>query len=325
MGTYYSQRAAAGLIISEGTGISREGLGWPFAPGLWSKAQIEGWKPVTDAVHQAGGRIIAQLWHMGRLVHPDFLDGAAPLSASISTAPFKAHTFNGKKPYAEARTATLDDIRRTIDDYARAARNALAAGFDGVQLHGANGYLIDQFLRDGTNRREDEYGGLIENRIRLLREVTEALMAEVGAGKTHVRLSPNGEVQGCDDSDPHPLFTAAGAALGELGVASIELREPGSQSSFLATDVYPLSPAIRKVFGGALILNSDYVGTTAEQRLTDGAADAISFGRPFIANSDLVERLRSGAPLNEPDPRTFYTAGPEGYTDYPLVPEQRAA
>jgi N-ethylmaleimide reductase len=325
MAEYYEQRAAAGLIISEGTGTSREALGWPFAPGLWTDAQVEGWKPVTEAVHRAGGRIVAQLWHMGRLVHPDFLDGGAPLSASATTAPFKAHTYDGKKPYEAARAATLDDIRRTIDDYARAARNALAAGFDGVQLHGANGYLIDQFLRDGTNLRDDDYGGPIANRVRLLREVTQALAAEVGAGRTHVRLSPNGAVQGCDDSDAHALFTAAGAELGQLGIASLELREPGSQSTFLPTDVAPVSPAIRRVFGGTLILNSDYVAESAQLRLEEGVADAISFGRPFLANPDLVDRLRAQAALNEANPRTFYTPGAEGYTDYPSLPEQRAA
>lgn len=325
MGTYYAQRAAAGLIISEGTGISREGLGWPYAPGLWTDEQVEGWKPVLEQVHQAGGRIVAQLWHMGRLVHPDFLDGSAPLSASATTAPFKAHTYDGKKPYEQARAATLDDIRRTVDDFARAARNAIAAGFDGVQLHGANGYLIDQFLRDGTNLREDEYGGSIDNRVRLLREVVQALVAEVGADRTHVRLSPNGEVQGCDDSNPHDLFTAAGRTLGDLGIASLELREPGSQSSFLATEVEPVSPLIRPHFRGALILNSDYVHGSAEARLAEGVADAITFGRPFLANPDLVERFRSEAELNQPNPKTFYTAGEEGYLDYPSLREQQAA
>ena len=325
MATYYAQRAAAGLIISEGTGISREGLGWPSAPGLWTEEQVEGWKPVTEAVHRAGGRIVAQLWHMGRLVHPDFLDGAAPLSASATTAPFKAHTYEGKKPYEAARAATLEDIGRTVGDYASAARNALRAGFDGVQLHGANGYLIDQFLRDGTNLRDDDYGGPVANRVRLLREVVAALIAEVGAGRTHVRLSPNGAVQGCDDSDAATLFTEAGRVLGELGIASLELREPGSQSSFLATDVPPVSPAIRKVFGGTLILNSDYAAGSAQARLDEGLADAISFGRPFIGNPDLVERLRSGAPLADYDPRTSYTPGPQGYTDYPTMEEQAAA
>jgi 2,4-dienoyl-CoA reductase-like NADH-dependent reductase (Old Yellow Enzyme family) len=325
MGTYYAQRASAGLIISEGTGISREGLGWPSAPGLWTDEQVEGWKPVLEAVHRAGGRIIAQLWHMGRLVHPDYLGGAAPLSASATTAPFKAHTYDGKKPYEEARAATLDDIARTVADYAAAARNALRAGFDGVQLHGANGYLIDQFLRDGTNLRDDDYGGPVVNRVRLLREVVAALVAEVGAERTHVRLSPNGAVQGCDDTDAAALFTEAGRVCGELGIASLELREPGSQSSFLATDVPPVSPAIRQVFGGTLILNSDYVGSTAEARLTEGAADAISFGRPFIGNPDLVQRLHQGAPLADYDVKTSYTPGPEGYTDYPSLEEQAAA
>jgi 2,4-dienoyl-CoA reductase-like NADH-dependent reductase (Old Yellow Enzyme family) len=325
MGDYYAQRAAAGLIISEGTGISREGLGWPNAPGLWSDEQVEGWKPVIEQVHRAGGRIVAQLWHMGRLVHPDYLGGAAPLSASPTTAPFKAHTHDGKKPYGAARAATLDDIGRTIADYALAARNALAAGFDGVQLHGANGYLIDQFLRDGTNLRDDDYGGPVASRVRLLREVVAALVAEVGADRTHVRLSPNGAVQGCDDSDPERLFTAAAAVCGELGIASLELREPGTQSSFLATEVPPVSPAIRKVFGGTLILNSDYAGPSAEQRLAEGAADAISFGRPFIGNPDLVDRLRRGLALADYDPAKAYTPGPEGYSDYPAATEQAAA
>lgn len=324
MAEYYAQRAAAGLIISEATGISREGLGWPFAPGLWSEAQAEGWRPVTEAVHRAGGRIIAQLWHMGRVVHPD-LGGGQPISTSVTTAPGQAHTYEGKKPYVEARAATAADLARIKDDYACAARNAVAAGFDGVQLHGANGYLIDQFLRDSSNLRDDDYGGPIANRVRLLREVTEVLIAEAGPGRTHVRLSPNGAVHGVDDSDPLALFTAAAQALDELGVASIELREPGSQSTFLASDLDPVSPAIRKVFSGALVLNSDYVKGSAEQRLAEGVADAISFGRPFIANPDLVERLRKGAPLAEPDMATYYSQGPEGYTDYPTRPEQAAA
>ncbi|URD60162.1 alkene reductase [Sphingomonas sp. KRR8] len=324
MAEYYSQRADAGLIISEATGISREGLGWPNAPGLWNEAQVEGWKIVTDAVHAAGGRIIAQLWHMGRLVHPD-LGGGQPVSASATTAPHKAHTYEGKKPYEEARAATLDDIKRITDDYVRAARNAMAGGFDGVQLHGANGYLIDQFLRDGTNHRDDDYGGSIDNRVRLLREVTAALAGEVGAGRTHVRLSPNGEVQGCDDSDPHALFTAAGQALADLGIASIELREPGPQSTFAATEIAPVSPLIRPLFKGAIILNSDYVHHSAEARLKEGVADAISFGRPFIANPDLVARLAQDAPLQVPDVPTLYSSGPEGYTDYPVLAEQQAA
>lgn len=324
MATYYAQRADAGLIITEATGISREGLGWPNAPGLWNDAQTEGWKPVTEAVHRAGGKIIAQLWHMGRLVHSD-LGGGQPLSASVTTAPNKAHTYEGKKPYEEARVATLDDIRRILGDYATAARNAIRAGFDGVQLHGANGYLVDQFLRDSTNFREDEYGGSVANRIRFPREATEALISEAGADRTFVRLSPIGLVQGCDDSDPHTLFTEAGRVLGELGIAGIELREPGPHSTFAATDVPPVSPAIRPLFKGGIILNSDYDGPSAKARLAEGVADAISFGRPFISNPDLADRLRSGSPLAAADVKTFYSEGPEGYTDYPKAEEQVAA
>jgi len=208
MAEYYAQRAEAGLIISEATGISREGLGWPHAPGLWNQDQVEGWKPVVEAVHRAGGRIVAQLWHMGRLVHPS-VGGGQPVSASATIAPAYAHTYEGKQPYTEACEATLTDIARILNDYASAARNAIVAGFDGVQIHGANGYLVDQFLRDGTNLRTDEYGGSIENRLRFMREVVEAVSSEAGIERTGIRLSPNGEVQGCNDSDNHALFSAA--------------------------------------------------------------------------------------------------------------------
>jgi len=217
MAEYYAQRAAAGLIISEATGISREGLGWPYAPGLWSDEQVEGWKPVVAAVHAAGGRIVAQLWHMGRLVH-DSVSGTAPVSASATRGPHKAHTYDGKQILPEARAATADDIARILGDYAAAARNAVAAGFDGVQIHAANGYLIDQFLRDGTNVRDDGYGGPIENRLRFVREVVEAVAAEVGIARTGIRLSPIGESQGANDRDNAALFTAAASALEALGV-----------------------------------------------------------------------------------------------------------
>ena len=324
MATYYAQRAAAGLIISEATGISREGLGWPYAPGLWSAEQVEGWKRVTAAVHDVGGRIVAQLWHMGRLVHPD-LGGGQPVSASPSTAPGKAHTYTGKQPYAEPRALARGEIARVIDDYAGAARNAHAAGFDGLQIHGANGYLVDQFLRDGSNLRNDDYGGPAENRVRFMAEVAHAVAAEVGAERTGIRLSPNGESQGVDDSDPVTLFSAAATALAKAGIAWIELREPGPQSTFRATDVPPVSPAMRALFPGVLVLNSDYDGTCATERLGEGVADAISFGRPFLANPDLVERIRVGAALNRWEVATFYTQGAEGYTDYPALAEQDAA
>src|SRR3954454_12908201 len=190
MAAYYAQRASAGLIISEATGISREGLGWPNAPGLWNDAQVDGWKLVTDAVHQAGGRIVAQLWHMGRLVHPS-VSGLQPISSSATTAPDFAHTYQGKKPYVQAHAATKDDIRRILGGYAKAARNAIAAGFDGVQLHGANGYLIDQFLRDGANLRDDQYGGSIDNRLRFVTEALEAVGNAIGMERVGIRFSPN--------------------------------------------------------------------------------------------------------------------------------------
>lgn len=322
--TYYAQRADAGLIISEATGISREGLGWPNAPGLWDDDQVAGWVPVTEAVHRRGGRIVAQLWHMGRLVHSD-LGGGQPLSSSATTAPFRAHTYDGKKPYEEARAATLDDIRRILDDYAKAARNALRAGFDGVQLHGANGYLIDQFLRSSANLRSDDYGGSIDNRLRFVTEALEAVASEVGMDKVGIRFSPNILSQGVEDAAPEELFLALAKRLEQLGVPWIELREPHPGTTFGEGPTPPVSPSMRQHYSGGIVLNSDYDGARAVERLSEGVADAISFGRPYIANPDLVTRLRRGLPLAEPDFRTFYSEGPEGYTDYPFSGEQVAA
>ena len=326
MADYYAQRASAGLIISEATGISREGLGWPFAPGLWSDEQAEAWAPVTAAVHAAGGRIVAQIWHMGRVVHSSFNDGAAPVSASATTAPGKAHTYVGRQPYDEARPLELSEIPRLLDDYRRATRNAIAAGFDGVQIHAANGYLIDQFLRDGSNHRSDAYGGPPENRIRLLREVTEAVAGVAGAERTAVRLSPNGDSQGVDDSDAPSVFVPAARALADIGIAFLELREPGPDGTFGRTDVPKQSPAIREVFKAPLVLNSDYVSAEQAQAAIDsGVADAISFGRTFLANPDLPARLKAGAPLNADVMATWYSQGAEGYTDYPTLKAAKAA
>jgi len=316
---YYTQRASAGLIISEATGISREGLGWPFAPGLWTQAQVDAWKPVTASVHAAGGRIIAQLWHMGRQVHSSVI-GGQPVSSSATKTEGQAHTFEGKKDFEVARPLELNEIPRLLNDYELATKNALEAGFDGVQIHAANGYLIDQFLRDNANSRTDDYGGSIENRIRLLREVTERVISVAGADRTSVRLSPNGDSQGVDDSNPEPLFTAAAKALSDLGIAFLELREPGPDGTFGKTDVPKQSPEIRKVFKGPLVLNSDY--TTVEEAqaaLDSGVADAIAFGRTFISNPDLPERLRTGAPLAKDNAKTWYSQGPEGYIDYPAL------
>lgn len=310
---YYRQRASAGVIISEATGISRQGLGWPNAPGLWTEAQTEAWKPVTEAVHQAGGKIVAQLWHQGRLARPD-VNGLQPLSASVTRAPYHNPE---KNPYGEARAATLAEIREAIEQYAEAAHHALAAGFDGVQLHGANGYLIDQFLRDNTNLREDEYGGAPENRIRFMTEAVAAVIAVAGAGRTSIRLSPNGETQGADDSNPEAVFLPAAKALNDLGIGFLELREQSPEGTFGATTVPKLSPKIREIFTGPLVLNQDYTLESAQADIDSGVADGIAFGRKFIGNPDLVERLKTGAPLAQDNPKTWYSKGPEGYIDYP--------
>ena len=324
---YYRQRASAGLIISEATGISREGLGWPSAPGIWNDEQVTAWKPVTQAVHEAGGRIVLQLWHMGRIVHPYFLGGEPPVSASATRAPGHAHTPEGTKDFETARPLRLDEMPRLLDDYTRAAENAKAAGFDGVQLHAANGYLIDQFLRDGTNLRDDDYGGTPQNRVRLLREVTERLIAVWGKEHVSVRLSPNGDSQGTDDSNPAATFGEAARVLQELGISFLELRQPGPEGTFGNTDVPQQDALIRSIYKGPLVLNSDYTPEAAAADVASGRADAISFGRPFISNPDLVERIAQGAHLNPNKgvPQTWYFPGEAGYTDYPTLAEEAAA
>ncbi len=320
---YYRQRASAGLIITEATGISRQGLGWPYAPGIWSDEQVAAWLPVTQAVHDAGGRIIVQLWHMGRQVHSS-VTGEQPVSSSATATAGDAHTYAGKAPFETARPLSADEIPGLIGTYVRAAHNAIAAGFDGVQIHAANGYLIDQFLRDNANFRTDQYGGSVENRVRLLAEVTQAVVDAIGADRVSVRLSPNGDSQGVDDSDPASLFAHAADVLDAIGIASLELREPGPDGTFGQTDVPRQSPLIRQHFKGPLILNSDYDKDRAQADLASGLADAISFGRPLMANPDLVERFRNGAPLNPiKGMETWYSPGAEGYTDYPTLEQAK--
>ena len=327
MATYYRQRAGAGMILTEATGISREGLGWPSAPGIWNDEQVEGWKKVTEAVHEEGGLIVMQLWHMGRLVHPYFLDGNPPVSASATKAPGEAHTPEGKQEYAEARELSKDEIKRVVADYRHAAENAKKAGFDGVQLHGANGYLVDQFLRDSSNLRTDEYGGPPEIRVRFMREVLEALIDVWGADRVGIRLSPNGETQGVDDSDPAATFGAAAKVIEELGLAFLELREPGPDGTFGATDVPKQSPLIRKLYSGPLILNSDYGAQEADEDVSSGKCDAVSFGRPYISNPDLETRIKVGAEFNpnKDVPKSWYFPIPQGYIDYPTLEEEKAA
>ncbi len=316
---YYTQRASAGLIITEATGITQEGLGWPYAPGIWSDEQVEGWKKITAAVHEVGGRIDLQLWHMGRIVHPSFLGGAQPVSSSATTAPGQTHTYDGKQPYVQARPLGIHEIPRLLDDYEHAAKNAMRAGFDGVQIHAANGYLIDQFLRDNSNFRDDAYGGSVENRIRLLTEVTQRVVDTIGAERTGVRLSPNGDSQGVNDSDPETLFAAAAAELDKIGIAYLELREPPLDGTFGKADRPPVHPVIRKAFSRTLVLNSDYTHEKAQAALDAGEADAIAFGRPFLANPDLPHRFAEGLPLNKDVMETWYSQGPEGYVDYPTA------
>jgi N-ethylmaleimide reductase len=318
MAAYYAQRASAGLILSEATGITVEGSGWPYAGGLWGEEHVAGWKRVTEAVHAAGGRIFAQLWHMGRIVHPS-LHGVHPVSASATTAPGKAYTYEGRQPYVEARALAIEEIPRLIGDYVSAAKNSIRAGFDGVQLHGANGYLIDQFLRDGSNKRSDAYGGPIENRVRLLREVVEALVDAVGKERTAVRLSPNGDSQGVDDSNQNALFPAAAAVLSALGIAFLELREPGPDGTFGRSDRPPVAPLIRRAFKGPLVLNSDFDLARGRQAIASGLADAITFGRKFLANPDLPYRFAHDLELNPDEQKTWYSQGPEGYITYPTA------
>jgi N-ethylmaleimide reductase len=316
---YYTQRASAGLIITEATGISRAGLGWPYAPGLWSERQAHGWRAVTNSVHRAGGHIFAQLWHMGRIVHPSFNEGKLPVSASATTAPGNARTYGGTVPHVQARSLEISEIPALLEDYRNAARNAMAAGFDGIQLHAANGYLIDQFLRNGSNHRSDAYGGSIDNRMRLLREILEALVSVVPANRVAVRLSPNEPSQGVSDSNPHGLFHAVGKMLNAYDLAFLELREPPADGTRGKPTFPPVHPVIRSVFHNPLVLNSDFDGTRGQAALDAGIADAVSFGRTFLANPDLPARIAAGARLNEPDMATFYTRGPKGYTDYPTL------
>jgi N-ethylmaleimide reductase len=317
MATYYAQRASAGVIFSEAIGISRQGLGWPHATGLWNDAQVAGWHVVTDAVHAAGGRIVAQLWHMGRVVHPSFLGGAQPISASATLAPGQAQTYQGRKNYEPARPLQGHEIPALVDDFRTAARNAIRAGFDGVQIHAANGYLIDQFLRDSTNFRDDAYGGSVANRIRLLREVTQAVADVAGADRTGVRISPNTLDQGVLDSSPRELFCAAAEALSAVGIAYLEVREPPPDGNFGRAEGEPVSPWIRNRFKGILILNSDYSFERGEAAVSRNDADAVTFGRPFIANPDFPRRVAKGLDLAADDRETWFTRGPEGYITYP--------
>ncbi len=319
---YYAQRAAAGLLIAEATAVNREGDGWPGAPGFYTDAQAFGWRRVADAVHEAGGRIFVQLWHMGRAVLAQDLDGARPLAPSEIAATGEHRGKDGvRRPFAVPRSMSPDDIDRTVADFTRAAERAVAAGLDGVEIHAANNFLVDSFLRDGTNRRDDAYGGGPENRARFLVEIVDAVSRAIGADRVGARFSPTNAVYGIADSAPNTTFPPAARMLNRFGLAYLHILEPEPGSGHpMATDLTPAAPLIRAAFDGPLILNGGYDRDRAQAAIASGAGDAVAFGTPFIANPDLVNRFRHRLPLAAPDPDTFYTPGAVGYTDYPAHP-----
>ena len=311
MADYYRQRAGAGLIISEGTPVSPMGVGYAQVPGIWSPEQTELWKPITAAVHEAGGRIFAQIWHVGRVSDPSFLGGKQPVSASPIAPPGTVTLIRPKKDFETPRALTTDEVKEVVEEFHQGAKNAQAAGFDGVEIHGANGYLLDQFLQTPSNERTDQYGGSLENRARLHLEVADAASAVFGADRVGMHLAPRGDVMGMGDANPGETFTYLASELGKKGLAFLMSRE------FYGDD--RLGPALKKAFGGIYIANEKYTLEQAEQVLDAGEADAIGFGKLFIANPDLPTRFAKKAPLNEPITETFYTHGPEGYVDYPAL------
>ncbi len=311
MADYYRQRATAGLIISEGTPVSPMGVGYARVPGIWSAQQTELWKPVTAAVHKAGGRIFAQIWHVGRVSDSSFLAGKQPVAPSALAPPGTVSLVRPKKEFEVPRALPTDEIRHIVDEFHQGAKNAQEAGFDGVEIHGANGYLLDQFLHTASNVRDDEYGGSVENRARLHIEVAEAASAVFGADRVGMHLAPRGDFMGMGDANPRETFLYLAEQLGKRKLAFLMAREHFGDDR--------LGPDLKKAFGGVYIANENYTQAQAEQVIEAGEADAVGFGKLFIANQDLVERFRTGAALNEPDPETFYTHGPEGYVDYPAL------
>jgi 2,4-dienoyl-CoA reductase-like NADH-dependent reductase (Old Yellow Enzyme family) len=308
---YYRQRAGAGLILSEATAVTPEGVGYADTPGIWSDRQVEGWRAVTRAVHDAGGRIFMQLWHVGRISHPLFLDGALPVAPSAIAPQGHVSLVRPETRYVVPRALAREELPRIVEQYRRGAANAQAAGFDGVEIHGANGYLLDQFLQDHSNRRTDDYGGSVENRARLMLEVTDAVIGVWGASRVGMHLAPRGESHDMGDSDPQATFGYVARELGRRGVAFIAAREhtgPGR-----------IGPQLKAAFGGTYVANEGFDQASAEAVLAAGEADAVAFGKLFIANPDLPRRFALGAPLNEPDRKTFYGGGANGYTDYPAL------
>lgn len=318
MRDYYVQRAGAGLVMSEATSISPMGVGYPNTPGIWSPEQIVGWRQITDAVHAAGGLMVLQLWHVGRMSDPIYLDGALPVAPSAIAPPGNINLVRPVRPFVTPRALERDELPGVVASYRKAAENAQLAGFDGVEIHGANGYLLDQFLQDCSNHRTDDYGGSVENRARLMLEVTDAVIGVWGAGRVGMHLALRCNVHGMGDSDPATTFTYVARELGRRRLAFLCGRE--------SLDAPRLGPAIKAAFGGVYIANDGFDHDTATDALAAGEADAVAFGRLFLANPDLPARYAAGAALNVPDPATFYGGGPEGYTDYPVMtPDRQSA
>ena len=321
---YYGQRASAGLLVTEATQISQQGQGYQDTPGIYSKDQVAGWREVTDRVHARGGRIFVQLWHVGRISHTSLQPGGGkPVAPSAIRAKGKTFVNDTFADVSEPRALELSEIPGIIDDFKRGAANAMAAGFDGVEIHGANGYLLDQFAKDGANKRTDAYGGGIENRAKLMLEVARAVTAETGGERTGIRISPVTPSNDFSDSSPQPLFDYIVDGLDALKLVYIHVIEGATGGP---RDIAPFDYAsLRKRFRGAYVANNGYDFALATKMLDAGAADLIAFGKPFISNPDLVERLRKGAPLNEWDKATFYGGGAKGYTDYPTLQQTAEA
>ncbi|MGF1459615.1 MAG: alkene reductase [Leptolyngbyaceae cyanobacterium] len=322
--TYYTQRASAGLIITEATQVTPMGQGYPATPGIHSSAQVDGWQRVTDSVHQAGGKIFLQLWHVGRISHPSFHGGALPVAPSAIKPEGEAMTYEGMQPFVTPRALELDEIPTLIQQFKQGAENALAAGFDGVEVHGANGYLLDQFLRDGTNQRTDAYGGSKENRARLLLEVTQAAIDVWGSDRVGVRLSPSSTFNDMSDSEPRATFGYAVQALDQLDLAYLHLLEP-SEADLRHGGIPLPTKEFRPMYSGNLMVNWGYDRESGNRAIAAGEADLVSYGKLFIANPDLPKRFKLEAPLNEPDESTFYGGDEHGYTDYPFLAESETA
>jgi N-ethylmaleimide reductase len=316
--TYYTQRSQAGLIITEGSQISSQGVGYIRTPGIYSPEQVAGWQKITKAVHEAGSKIFLQLWHVGRVSHPDFHDGQLPVAPSALPVEGAVHTPLGKKKIEIPHSLEVDEIPGIISQYKRAAENAKAAGFDGVEIHGANGYLLDQFLRDGSNIRTDKYGGSLQNRARLPIEVAEAVAAVWGAGKVGYRISPHFKRYSMHDSNPRETFSYLAKELNNLGLGYLHMIERVGEPMLVAPEER-FASTIRQIFRGALILNGGYDARKGNEAIRKGEADLISFGVPFLANPDLPERFKRNAPLNLPDSETYYAGEETGYIDYPML------